>query len=159
MVPICMLKQASAALIVAMVTLNCHADADEAWLLRATLPEGVQPLLAVIVDTSAATAGTIAVAEPYDAERDYGVSLPAAMRCNAPRVYWRRAAGPAPDCLAQAGLEFIPSRPMNGLQCDAARATLGLYGFFVASRAAHRLTSASSSSISARLSSFSRCGA
>ncbi len=136
MVPICMLKQASAALIVAMVTLNCRADADEAWLLRATLPEGVQPLLAVIVDTSAATAGTIAVNEPYDPERDYGVALPATVRCDATRVYWRRAAGPAPDCLAQAGLEFIPSRPTNGLQCEAARTTLGLYGFFVASRAA-----------------------
>ena len=130
------LKRASAVLIGALASLCCRADADEAWILRAALPGGIQPLLTAIIDTSAATARTITVGEPYDAQRDYGAGLAAAARCDSARVYWRRGAGPAPDCTKQAGLEFAPSRPMRGLQCEAARSALGLHGFFVASRAA-----------------------
>ncbi len=51
-------------------------------------------------------------------------------------MYWRRGAGPAPDCLAQAGLEFAPSRPAIGLHCETARAPLEVHGYFIASRAA-----------------------
>lgn len=129
-------KQASAALIAAMVSLSCRADADEAWILRATLPDGVQPLLAAIIDTSASTTRTVTVDEPYDAQRDYGAGLPAAARCDSARVYWRRGAGPAPDCTHQTGLESSPSRLISGLQCEVARGALGIQGFFIASRAA-----------------------
>lgn len=108
---------------------------DEAWIHRAALPTDIRPLLAVIIDTSNATADNIDTNEPYDAARDYGAALPDELRCERSRVYWRRGAGPAPDCVAQTGLDIVPSHPATGLQCEAARAPLGLYGFFIASRA------------------------
>lgn len=130
------LGRTAPALIAAIASFMCHADADEAWIQRAALPEDVLPLLAVIIDTSAATGRGIEVNEAYDATRDYGAALPDAVRCDATRVYWRRGAGPTPDCLAQAGLETPGSRPTIGLQCEAARAPLEIHGFFIASRAA-----------------------
>ncbi len=130
------LGRAAAALAGALASFSGCADTDEAWLTRATLPEGIRPLLAVIVDTSAATARPITVDTPYDPTLEYGAGLPGSARCDPVRVYWRRGAGPAPDCTTQAGLEFAPSRATSGLQCEAARGALGLHGFFVASRAA-----------------------
>lgn len=136
-------RRVVAALIGAVVSVGCCADADEAWLSRASLPEGVRSLLVVIVDTSAATTRSITVDEPYDPAHDYGAGLSGPVRCDSSRVYWRRGAGPAPDCMTQAGLEFASTRPTSGLQCDAARAALRLHGFFVASRAAQWRTDGS----------------
>jgi len=118
------------------VSFACVADQDEAWLLRASVPDDVRPLLAVIVDTSAGTASVVRVPEPYDALRDYGVMLPVEDRCDDERVYWRRGAGPPPDCSTEPGLALAPAAPTEGLQCIAARGPLAKHGFFVASRAA-----------------------
>ncbi len=125
-----------AVLIGVVVALSSRADSDEAWLARASLPPGIRPLLALIIDSSAATAQTISVAEPYDSRRDYGTNLPAAIHCEPARVYWRRGPGPAPDCAAQAGLELAPAAALNGLHCETARDSLAQDGFFIASRAA-----------------------
>jgi type IV pilus assembly protein PilY1 len=113
-----------------------QADADEAWLARADLPAGVQPLLALVVDHSAATAETLAVAAPYEPSVDYGPGAPADLRCDPARIYWRRGAGPAPDCASQPGLEPAPSDSTRGLHCEAARAALSRHGIYIASRAA-----------------------
>ncbi len=129
-------RRASLALVATILSFGCHADADEASVHRAALPDDIRPLLAMIIDTSAATARSIEVDEAYDAGRDYGAALGDAVRCAAARVYWRRSAGPAPDCHAQTGLEMAPSRPAIGLHCEAARAPLEVHGIFIASRAA-----------------------
>ena len=130
------MRRALATLIGVIASLACHADADEAWVLRAALPAEVRPLLGLIVDTSDAAARVINVDEPYDALRDYSAALPAALRCESGRVYWRRGAGPPPDCTKQSGLALAPPGPANGLQCEAARVPLERHGFFIASRAA-----------------------
>jgi type IV pilus assembly protein PilY1 len=119
-----------------LVVAAAQADSDEAWLARANLPAGVQPLLALIVDHSAAATETLAVAAPYDPSTDYGPRVPADMRCDPARIYWRRGAGPAPDCASQVGLEPAPADPTRGLHCEAARPALSRQGFYVASRAA-----------------------
>ncbi len=121
---------------------GCLADTDEAWLRRADLPDDVHPLLGVILDRSAATTRLLSVDEPYDPLRDYGAGLPAAVRCDAGKAYWRRGPGPAPDCGRQAGLELSPRNAASGLQCDAARASLAAQGFYIASRAAQWRASA-----------------
>ncbi|HET8690672.1 MAG TPA: PilC/PilY family type IV pilus protein [Steroidobacteraceae bacterium] len=118
------------------------ADADEAWLQRATVPDGLNPLLAVILDRSAATARTIPAAEDYDPARDYGPDVPEALRCDPAKVYFRRGPGPAPDCAAEAGVELWPRAAASGQHCDAARAPLAAAGFFVASRLAQWRASA-----------------
>lgn len=110
------------------------ADSDEASLVRASLPAGTQPVLALILDTS--PTDPLATLDPYDPARHYGDSLPAAERCDPARVYWRRGAGPAPDCSRQAGLEPFPADASRGLQCESARDSLAAAGFHVASRAA-----------------------
>jgi type IV pilus assembly protein PilY1 len=130
------LKKVAVLLTGVFMSCGSAADQDEAWLLRAELPGNVRPLLAIVVDTSADTARSIRVNEPYDAGRDYGPAVPAATRCQGDRVYWRRGAGPAPECASQAGLELAPPASLAGLQCEAARAALGRLGVFVASRAA-----------------------
>ncbi|MGH8131146.1 MAG: PilC/PilY family type IV pilus protein, partial [Steroidobacteraceae bacterium] len=130
------LQRTPAVLIGVVIALMSRADSDEAWLLRAPLPPGIQPLLALIIDSSAATGRTISVDEPYDTQRDYGMGLPVATRCQPARVYWRRGPGPVPDCTAQAGLDLAPAAVLNGLQCDSARVPLVQSGFFIASRAA-----------------------
>lgn len=112
------------------------ADSDEAWLARANLPDGVSPLLGLVIDRSAATAETIAVAAPYDPSIDYGANVPVDSRCDPARVYWRRGAGPAPHCENLSGLEIDSADPARGLHCASARAALSQHGFFIASRAA-----------------------
>ena len=115
---------------------NGRADMDEAWLHRAQLPEGISPLLAIILDRSTATSRSMPVDEPYDPLRDYGVGMATDLRCDPAKAYWRRGAGHAPDCGQQAGLDIAPRSPASGLQCDAARTALAAQGYFVASRAA-----------------------
>ena len=136
-------KRNQAALTLSMTLLSSlvltsigRADMDEAWLHRAPLPEGTNPLLGIILDRSTATARSMSVDEPYDPLRDYGVGLPTDFRCDPAKAYWRRGAGHAPDCGQQAGLDIAPRNPASGLQCDAARAALATQGYFVASRAA-----------------------
>lgn len=118
------------------VTAAAHADSDEAWLARATVPAGVQPLLALVIDHSGATAETMAVAPLYDPSIDYGPGVPADIRCDPARIYWRRGAGPAPHCASEAGHEPAPADPVRGLHCEAARPALTRRGFYIASRAA-----------------------
>ncbi len=114
----------------------CCADMDEAWLHRAQLPEGVSPLLGVILDRSTATSMTLTVDAPYDPLRDYGAGLPDSLRCDPAKAYWRRGPGPAPDCARQTGLDIAPRSAGSGLQCEAARAPLAGQGYFIASRVA-----------------------
>jgi type IV pilus assembly protein PilY1 len=121
-----------------------RADSDEAWLARASLPPDVQPLLALILDTSGATARTVAVAEPFDPTRDYADDLAAGSPCDPSRIYWRRGAGPAPDCATQVGLAHAGADSLAGLHCEAARGPLAEHGFFIASRAAQWRGSAAS---------------
>ena len=113
-----------------------RADMDEAWLHRAPLPEGINPLLGIILDRSTATSGSMSFDEPYDPIRDYGVGLPTDLRCDPAKAYWRRGAGHAPNCSQQAGLDITPRNHASGLQCDSARTALTAQGYFVASRAA-----------------------
>ena len=115
---------------------TARADSDEAWLARANLPAGVRPLLALVVDHSAAAAASMAVAAPFDPSTDYGPGVPADLRCDPALIYWRRGAGPAPHCADQVGLEPAPADPTRGLHCEAARQALARQGFYVASRAA-----------------------
>ncbi len=122
----------------ALAALVVRADTDEAWLHRAQLPDGVKPLLGIILDRSTATSRTLSVDEPYDPLRDYGGGLPAGLRCDPAKAYFRRGPGPAPDCARQSGLDLVPVSAAAGLQCDVARAPLARQGFFIASRAAQR---------------------
>ncbi|HUG03082.1 MAG TPA: PilC/PilY family type IV pilus protein [Steroidobacteraceae bacterium] len=124
------------------VATSAGADSDEASITRATLPEGLQPLLALIVDTSAAAGAMPPVREPYDAARDYGAALPAGSHCDPALLYWRRGAGAAPDCRTQTGLPPFPADGTRGFQCDAARVALDGTGFYIASRAAQRRSTA-----------------
>jgi len=105
----------------------CLADEDEAWLRRADVPAGTRPLLAVLLDRSAATTGLVDVPAPFDPQIDYGAGLAADARCDGPKFYVRRGPGPAPDCLLVA--------PLETLACDVARAPLATYGYFAASPA------------------------
>lgn len=107
-----------------LAALPCLADEDEAWLHRADVPAGTRPLLAVLLDSAAATGELIDAPAPFDPQFDYGASLPAASRCNATGVFARRGAGFVPDCHGQQALA-IPA-------CAAARAPLAAYGYFVA---------------------------
>lgn len=126
----------------AFTALPGRADMDEAWLQRATVPPDLHPLLAVILDRSAETARIVAADEDYDAARDYGAVLPAALRCDPSKAYVRRGPGPAPDCAAAAGVDLVPRNPASGQHCEAARTPLAATGFFVASRAAQWRASA-----------------
>jgi type IV pilus assembly protein PilY1 len=112
-----------------------HADMDEAWLHRAPLPVSVRPLLALILDRSAAAGGSLPVGEDYDPLRDYA-SGPDLQSCDPGKAYFRRGAGPAPDCARQRGLDLVPRDSVSGLHCESARAALARAGFYVASRAA-----------------------
>ncbi|MDP9199494.1 MAG: hypothetical protein M3O07_09820, partial [Pseudomonadota bacterium] len=126
----------------AVIALSAGADSDEASIARATLPEGLQPLLALIVDTSAAAGRALHVREPYDAARDYGTALSAEGACDPVLLYWRRGAGAAPDCRTQSGLLAFPADGTRGFQCESARAALDGSGFYIASRAAQRRATA-----------------
>ena len=110
------------------------ADADEASVVRATLPVGTRPLLALILDTS--DTAPLTTREPFDPARIYGDDVPVSERCYNSRIYWRRGAGHLPDCGRQAGLEAFPPDSQRGLQCETARASLETVGFHVAGRAA-----------------------
>lgn len=129
------LPAACAGLLGLSATFAAHADADEAWLHRAELPPGLEPALVLLLDTSQAASRTVATAS-YEPSRDYSALVPAAERCDPARVYWRRGPGPAPDCAQQSGLDFGGDRPERAFQCEAARAALAQYGYFVAARAA-----------------------
>ena len=135
----------SIALVVGMMLAPVsRADPDEAWLHRAQLPEGVSPLLGIILDRSTATSRSMSIDEPYDPLRDYGAGLPADLRCDPAKAYWRRGPGHAPDCGQQAGLDIAPQSPASGLQCEMARNALTAQGYFIASRAAQWNTAAGS---------------
>lgn len=110
--------------------------ADEAWLQRAPLPPGTRPLLVLVVDNSAALAGSVTVRPPYDPATDYAAGVPEETRCDPARVYWRRGAGPAPDCGRMPGLEAAAATPDSGLHCTAASGPLERHGVFIAARAA-----------------------
>ena len=112
------------------------ADPDEAWLTHAPTPAGTKPLLIVALDTSAAMAERIPIAEPYDPLRNYAATVQIAGQCDPGRVYWRRGPGPAPDCASMTGLAIGTSTAGGGLRCDAAREALARHGYFVAARAA-----------------------
>ncbi|MGQ0384344.1 MAG: hypothetical protein ACT4UP_06655 [Gammaproteobacteria bacterium] len=128
-----------AMLFAAGIALACPAlslaDSDAAWLQRAELPPGIQPLLAILFDNSQTSERQYPALPPYDPGSDYAGGAPAGSRCDPLRVYWRRGPGPAPDCALQAGLPFEGSAE-RGLQCEAARTSIAQHGFFVASRAA-----------------------
>jgi len=113
-----------------------RADMDEAWLHRAPLPASVRPLLALVLDRSEATGVSVPVGEDYDPLRDYALTQSGHVACDPDKVYFRRGAGPAPDCTRQQGVDLEPRDPGSGLQCEAARPALASAGFFVASRAA-----------------------
>jgi hypothetical protein len=130
------------AVAVACTALIARADTDEAWLRRAALPAGTRPLLAIVLDRSEATLQMLPARESYDSTRDYGAAVPVSSRCNSTKVYFRRGPGPAPDCSRQAGFDLVPPRSDSGLQCNAARAALSSYGFYIASRAAQWRASA-----------------
>ena len=113
-----------------------RADPDEAWLARASLPPDTRTLLALILDRSVATAGTILSGLSYDPTRDYAAGVAAGNGCDATRIYWRRGPGPAPDCATQTGIEAAPADAARGQHCSTARGPLAAQGFFIASRAA-----------------------
>jgi type IV pilus assembly protein PilY1 len=127
---------APACLLGVLAVARAGADADEAWLHRAEVPDAVKPLLVLLLDTSAATARTFRAVPAYDPGRDYSALVPVAQRCGPARVYWRRGAGPPPDCAMQAGLDASGDDARRGFHCDAARAPLQRHGYFIASRAA-----------------------
>jgi hypothetical protein len=110
-----------------LAAVPCQADEDEAWLHRADVPAGTRPLLAVLLDPSTATGDLIDAPPPYDPQFDYGAGLAAAVRCEAAATFARRGPGPAPDC------RHAPV--LDGLACEAARAPLAAYGYFVAAPA------------------------
>jgi type IV pilus assembly protein PilY1 len=119
-----------------LVIARAGADADEAWLHRAEMPDSVRPLLVLLLDTSQSAARTFMAAPAYDPAQDYAALVPPAQRCSPARVYWRRGAGPPPDCATQAGLDPRETGAQRGFRCEAAREPLQRHGFFVASRAA-----------------------
>ena len=117
------------ALIVASsLATSASADSDEASLVRAELPSGIRPLLALIIDTS--VTDTVTVRAPFEPTRHYDGD------CDVTRIYWRRGPGAPPDCQDQVGLEPYPADELQGLQCEAARVPLRAGGFHVAARAA-----------------------
>jgi hypothetical protein len=114
----------AAFLLCLLAAIPCHADEDEAWLHRANVPAGTRPLLALVLDRSAETAQVIDVPAPFDPQFDYGAGLEAEFRCESAMVYTRRGSGPAPDCRRET--------PLATLACDAGRASLAAYGYFIA---------------------------
>ena len=119
-----------------------HADSDEAWLHRASQPDGARPLLGLILDRSLATATGMPVREDFDAARDYGAAVPGGASCDASRFWIRRGIDPLPDCTRVAGIALIAGSSEAGLQCEAARVAMRDAGFFIASRAAQWRTGA-----------------
>jgi type IV pilus assembly protein PilY1 len=117
----------AAFLLCLLAVIPCHADEDEAWLHRADVPAGTRPLLALLLDRSAATAQLIDAPAPFDPQFDYGAGLEAEVRCESAMIYARPGSGPAPDC--QLGISLAT------LACDAGQASVAAHGFFVASPA------------------------
>lgn len=117
----------AAFLLCLLAVVPCHADEDEAWLHRADVPAGTRPLVAILLDRSAATAQLVDAPAPFDPQFDYGAGLEAELRCESTVTYMRRGPGPAPDCRRAISLAT--------LACEAARAPLAAYGYFVASPA------------------------
>ncbi len=115
----------AAFLLCLLAVIPCHADEDEAWLRRADVPAGTRPLFAVLLDRSAATAQVIDAPAPFDPQFDYGAELEAEVRCESANIYVRRGPGPAPDCRR--------ATTLGALACEAGRAPLAAYGYFVAS--------------------------
>lgn len=116
------------------VAVESRAQSDEPWVVRAALPVGTRPLLALIVDTSAAMAEVTTARVPYDPGHDYAAD--AAAPCDPGRVYWRRGPGPAPDCGSPASLPLDSADAERGFRCLAGRSALARTGTYVASRAA-----------------------
>jgi len=114
--------------------LEARTQSDEPWVARAPLPAGTRPLLALIVDTSAAMAEVITTRAPYDPGHDYATEI--AAPCDPGRVYWRRGPGPAPDCHGRASLPLDSANAQRGFRCQAGRNALARTGTYVASRAA-----------------------
>ncbi len=106
---------------------TCLADEDEAWLRRADVPAGTRPLLALLLDRSAAAGALVDAPAPYDPAVDYGAGLTTDARCDAAGLFVRRGPGPAPDCRREPALD--------ALACEVARAPLAANGYFVASLA------------------------
>jgi len=111
-------------LLLLLIALPCLADEDEAWLHRAEVPAGTRPLLALLLDRSAATAEVVEATAAFDPGVDYGTGLAVALRCAAANTYWRRGPGAAPDCHDESTVAV--------LSCESARAPLAAYGYFVA---------------------------
>ncbi len=109
---------------------------DEAWLHRAPVPADVRPLLALVLDRSAATGVRLPVGEDFDPLRDYAAIRPDSPACDPGKLYFRRGAGAAPDCTRQRGVDLVPRDATSGLHCESARTALAATGFYVASRAA-----------------------
>jgi type IV pilus assembly protein PilY1 len=111
------------------------ASSDEAWLQRATTTPGTVPLLAILVDTSAAMAATVEAPLPYDPARDYSPAHPGAP-CRPDRIYWRRGPGPAPGCDSTRWISRGAGDAARGWRCAAGDQALDRTGVFVATRAA-----------------------
>lgn len=114
---------------------TARANSDEAWLQRATVPGSMQPLLALVVDTSAAMAGPVEALPAYDPQRDY-VSAASGAACRPDRVYWRRGPGPAPGCDSAQWISRDAMAAGRGWRCQSGETALTTVGVFVASRAA-----------------------
>lgn len=106
------------------------ADPDEAWIRRADVAAEVAPLLVLLLDTSADMSAEVIVPEPYDPARPYEGD------CSPDRVYWRRGAGPVPDCRGTSSVPLAGRDALTGWRCEAGSIPLATAGFYVASRVA-----------------------
>lgn len=106
------------------------ADPDEAWVRRAEPAPGTRPLVAVLVDTSAAMGRTLEVPASYDPARVYPGE------CRVDRVYWMRGSGPVPHCASGQSIALAAADARTGWRCDAGADALARHGFHIASRAA-----------------------
>ena len=122
------------AALLSCASLAASAQSDEPWVSRAPLPAGTVPLLALVIDTSAAMAETVATRAPYDPDQQYAAQ--AAAPCDPARVYWRRGPGPAPDCQGGASLPLDAADVNMGFRCRAGRNALARTGIYIAARAA-----------------------
>ncbi len=106
------------------------ADPDEAWVRRAEPASDTRPLVAVLVDTSAAMERRLEVPASYDPARLYPGE------CRVDRVYWMRGSGPVPNCTSGRSIALEAADAATGWRCNAGSDALARHGFHVASRAA-----------------------
>lgn len=128
------LAQFLAAAVLGCAAASAGAQSDEPWVVRAPVPPGTRPLLALLLDTSEAMARSETLRAPYDPMRDYGMGLPAP--CDPNRLYWRRGPGAPPDCDGGASIALDSTTAQAGFRCEAGRRALARTGIYVASRAA-----------------------